>query len=85
MGKENVLRWLNTIWIYEEVSIDVEEIHRPRRQGAGDHPLPRRPRGRAQSGLAVVPPGLRSGMGWISQAQSFLDRDDALEAAGLRE
>ena len=25
-GKENVRRWLNKIWIYAEVSVDVEEI-----------------------------------------------------------
>src|SRR3954453_603634 len=26
MGKENVRRWLIKLWIYDEVSIDVEEI-----------------------------------------------------------
>ena len=26
VGRENVLRWLNKIWIYAEVSVDVEEI-----------------------------------------------------------
>ena len=26
MGKENVRRWLDKLWIYEEFSIDVEEI-----------------------------------------------------------
>jgi ketosteroid isomerase-like protein len=83
-GKENVRRWLTTIWIYEELSIDVEEI-----VDLGDRAL-------GITRCHAVPPdgpevdwvwchlvSFRDGL--ISQAQSFLDRDQAREAAGLPE
>ena len=84
MGKENVLGWLNTIWIYEEVSIDVEEIIDLDDRALGItrcHAVPAdAPR---VDWLWCHLVSFRDGL--ISQAQSFLDRDDALEAAGLRE
>jgi ketosteroid isomerase-like protein len=81
-GKENVRRWLTELWIYDEVSVDVEEIVDLN--------------GRALAitrfhGISAGAPqvdwawchlfAFRDGL--ISQAQSFLDRADALEAAGL--
>jgi ketosteroid isomerase-like protein len=83
-GKENVRRWLNKLWIYDEVSIDVEEI-----MDLGDRALGIT---RFHAAPADAPRvdwlwchlvSVRDGL--ISQAQSFLDRESALEAAGLRE
>jgi ketosteroid isomerase-like protein len=83
-GMENVRGWLNQLWIYEEFSIDVEEI------------IDLDDRALGITRCQAVPPdapkvdwlwchlvSFRDGL--ISQAQSFLDRDSALEAAGLSE
>jgi ketosteroid isomerase-like protein len=83
-GKANVRSWLRKLWIYEEVSVDVEEII-----DLGDQAV-----GITQChGVTVDAPPVdwswchlmtfRDGL--ISQAQSFLDRTAALEAAGLSE
>ena len=77
-------RWLNQLWIYEEVSIDVEEI------------IDLDDRALGITRCHAVPPdapkvdwqwchlvSFRDGL--ISQAQSFLDRQSALEAVGLRD
>ena len=84
MGKENVRRWLNKIWIYEEVSIDVEEIIDLDDRALGItrcHAVP--PDAPKVDWLWCHLVSFRDGL--ISQAQSFLDRDEALGAAGLRE
>jgi ketosteroid isomerase-like protein len=84
MGKENVRRWLNTIWIYEEFSIDVEKIIDLDDRALGItrcHAVP--PDAPEVDWLWCHLVSFRDGL--ISQAQSFLDRDEALEAAGLRE
>jgi SnoaL-like domain len=60
-GKENVRRWLIKLWIYDEVSIDVEEIMDLGDRALGNYPLARCPPGRPPGGLAVVPPGLSQG------------------------
>ncbi len=84
VGKENVRRWLRQLCIYDEVSIDVEEII----------DLDGRALGITQFHGASVgaPPvdwtwchlvAFRDGL--ISEAQSFLDRAEALKAAGLSE
>lgn len=83
-GKDNVRRWLNELWIYEEVSIDVEEI------------IDLDDRALGITRCRAVPPdapkvdwlwchlvSFRDGL--ISQAQSFLDRHSALEGAGQGE
>jgi uncharacterized protein len=83
-GKENVRRWLIKLWIYDEVSIDVEEIIDLDDRALGIT--------RFHGVSADAPPvdwpwchlvAFRDGL--ISQAQSFLDRAAALEAAGLSE
>jgi ketosteroid isomerase-like protein len=83
-GKENVQRWLRTVWIYDEVSIDVEEII-----DLGDWALAIT---RFHGVFAGAPPvdwtwchhfAFRDGR--ITQVQAFLDRAEALEAAGLSE
>ncbi len=83
-GKENVRRWLGKLWIYDEVSIDVEKIIDLDGRALGIT--------RFQGISADAPPvdwpwchlfAFRDGL--ISQAQSFLDRAEALEAAGLSE
>jgi uncharacterized protein len=83
-GKENVRRWLTKLWIYDEVSIDVEEII----------DLDDRALGIAQfHGVSADAPPVdwlwchlvAFSEGLISRAESFLDRAEALEAAGLRE
>jgi ketosteroid isomerase-like protein len=83
-GKENVRRWLTTLWIYDEVSIDVEDIIDLDGRALGVT--------RFHGASAGAPPvdwpwchlvTFRDGL--ISQAQSFLDRAEALEAAGLAE
>jgi ketosteroid isomerase-like protein len=83
-GKENVRRWLTELWIYDEVSIDVEEIIDLDDGALGIT--------RFHGVSADAPPvdwswchlvAFRDGL--ISQAQSFLDRAEALEAAGLSE
>lgn len=84
IGKQNVHRWLSKIWIYEELSIDVDEII-----DLGDRALgithchgtpPDAPR---VDWLWCHLVSFRGGL--ICQAQAFLDRDQALEAAGVQE
>lgn len=83
-GQEDARRWLAKLWIYDEVSIEIEEIVDLDDGALGIT------RFHGVSGDA--PPvdwlwchlfAFRDGL--ISQAQSFLDRDEALEAAGLSE
>jgi ketosteroid isomerase-like protein len=83
-GKENVQRWLRQLWIYDQISIDVEEIIE----------LDDRALAVAQfHGISAGAPPVDWQWchlfafkdGRISQAQSFLDRAQALEAAGLSE
>jgi ketosteroid isomerase-like protein len=83
-GKEAVRRWLTELWIYDEVSIDVEQIIDLDDRALGIT--------RWHGVTAAAPPvdwpwchlfAFRDGL--ISQAQSFLDRAEALEAAGLSE
>jgi ketosteroid isomerase-like protein len=84
IGKENVRRWLRKIWIYDEVSVDVEKIIDLDHSALGI--------ARFHGVSSDAPPvdwpwchlfAFREGL--ISRAQSFLDRSEALEAAGLRE
>jgi ketosteroid isomerase-like protein len=84
MGKENVRRWLNTIWIYEEISIDVEEIIDLDDKALGItrwHAVPRDAPKVDWLWCHLV--SFRGGL--VRQAQSFLDKESALEAAGLAE
>jgi ketosteroid isomerase-like protein len=82
MGKENVRRWLANLWIYDEVSIDIEQIIDLDDRALGITRF---------SGLSHDGPRVdwvwchlvRFSDGLINQAQSFLDRERALEAAGL--
>ncbi len=83
-GKENIRSWLREIWIYDEVSVDVEQIIDldERALGIADF------RGVAPGAPAVdwrwhLLFTFRTGK--VSQVQSFFDRADALEAAGLSE
>jgi ketosteroid isomerase-like protein len=84
MGKENVRRWLLKLWIYDEVSIDIEQIIDLDDRALGITRF---------SGLSHEGPRVdwlwchlvSFSDGLISQAQSFLDRESALEAAGLSE
>jgi ketosteroid isomerase-like protein len=83
-GKEEVLRWLRKLWIYEEVSIDVEEIIDLGNRALGIT----RFRGVSSDAPPVDWPWchlftLEDGL--IGQVQSFLDRAEALEAAGVSE
>lgn len=81
-GKENVRGWLTKLWIYDEVSIDVEEIIDLDDRALGITRF---------RGVSADAPrvdwlwchlfAFRDGL--ISRAQSFLDRAEALEAAGL--
>ena len=84
VGKEKVRQWLDEIWVYAEVSVDVEEIIDLDDRALGI--------ARFHGVSADAPPvdwpwchlvAFRDGL--ISQAQSFLDRAEALEAAGLSE
>jgi ketosteroid isomerase-like protein len=84
VGKENVQQWLNKLWIYDEVSIDIEEIIDLEDRALGIT--------RFHGVSADAPPvdwpwchliTCRDGL--ISQAQSFLDRAEAIRAAGLWE
>ena len=81
-GKENVRRWLRTLWIYDEVSIDVDQV------------IDLNDRALAITrfhGVSVdAPPvdwlwchlfAFRGRL--ISQVQSCLDQAEAFEAAGL--
>ena len=82
-GKENVRRWLITLWIYDDVSIDVEEIMDLGERALGIthcHAVPRdAPR---VDWLWCHLVSVRDGR--ISHLQSFLDKESALEAAGLQ-
>lgn len=82
-GKRDVRSWLEQLWVYDEFSIDVEEII-----DLGDN----RALGitRCRTVAEHGPPtdwiwchlvSFRDGM--ISRAESFLDRESALQAAGL--
>jgi ketosteroid isomerase-like protein len=81
-GKLNVQRWLRQLWIYDEISIDVEEIvHIEGRVLAIT---------RFHAITASGPPvdwawhhifSFRDGR--VSQVESLLDRTEALEAAGI--
>jgi ketosteroid isomerase-like protein len=83
-GKEDVQRWLRQLWIYDEISIDVEEII-----DLTDKALAITWFHGVSAGAPSVDwlwchlLAFRDGL--ISQVQSFLDRAEALEAAGLRE
>jgi ketosteroid isomerase-like protein len=83
-GKANVRRWLTELWIYREVSVEVERII----------DLDDRALGIAEfHGVSADTPlvdwewchlfAFRDGR--ISEVQSFLDRAEALEAAGVSE
>ncbi|HEX2359928.1 MAG TPA: nuclear transport factor 2 family protein [Solirubrobacterales bacterium] len=83
-GKENVRRWLTEIWIYDEVSVEVEEIIDLDDRALGIT----RFHGVSGDSPPVDWPwchlfSFRDGR--ISRAQSFFDRTAALDAAGLRE
>jgi ketosteroid isomerase-like protein len=83
-GKENVHRWLRQLWIYDVVSIAVEEII-----DLDDTALSITQFHGVSAGAPPVdwpwchPFAFRDGR--ISQVQGFLDRAEALEAAGLSE
>jgi ketosteroid isomerase-like protein len=81
-GKEDVQSWLRQLWIYDEVSIDVEEII-----DLDDGALAIT---RFQGVSVDAPPvdwpwchlfAFRDGR--VSRVQSFLDRGEALQAVGL--
>ncbi len=84
IGKEKVRAWLFKLWIYDELSIDVEQILDLDDRALGITHF-----------SAVSHDGPRVDWLWchlvsfnkglISKAQSFLDRESALEAAGLEE
>jgi len=83
-GKESVRRWLITLWIYDEVSIDVEEIIDLGERALGIthwHAVP--PDAPRVDWLWCHLVSVRDGL--ISHLQSFLDKESALEAAGLSE
>jgi ketosteroid isomerase-like protein len=83
-GKENVHRWLRQLWIYDEVSVAVDEII-----DLEDTALSiTRFHGVSPGAPPVEWPwchlfAFRDGR--ISRVQSFLDRAEALEAVGLSE
>src|SRR5262245_19995833 len=84
VGKENVRRWLTMIWIYDEVSVDVEKIIDLDDRALGIT----RFHGVAADGPRVDWPwhhlfAFREGL--INQVETFLDRAEALQAAGLSE
>ena len=81
-GKDNVRRWLTELWIYDDASIEVEEIVDLADGALGIT--------RFHGSSADAPPvdfpwchliAFRDGR--ISQAHSFLDRAEARKAAGL--
>jgi ketosteroid isomerase-like protein len=83
-GKESVRRWLGKLWIYDEVSVEVEEIIDLDHRALGITGF----RGVTADAPPVDWPWchlfeFRGGL--ITQVQSFLDRAEALEAAGLSE
>jgi ketosteroid isomerase-like protein len=81
-GRENVRRWLSKLDFYEEISVEVEEIVDLEDRALGIaqwHGVPRDapPADWLWCHLVSFDGGL------ISEAQSFLDKPSALEAAGL--
>jgi ketosteroid isomerase-like protein len=84
VGKENVRQWLLKLWIYSDVSIEVEEILDLDDRALGitrfHGVAPNRPQ---VDWLWCHLVSFREGC--IDQAQSFLDKGSALEAAGLSE
>jgi uncharacterized protein len=83
-GKENVRRWLMTLWIYDEMSIDVERIMDLDDRALGitrfhavSHDVPQ------VDWLWCHLFSFRDGL--ICRTQSFLDKESALEAVGLSE
>jgi ketosteroid isomerase-like protein len=83
VGKQNVRRWLSQIWIYEELSIDVEEIIDLDDRALGITRCHATPTGAPKVDWLWCHLVSFSG-GLISQAQSFLDLDEAFQAAGLQ-
>jgi ketosteroid isomerase-like protein len=84
IGKENVRLWLTKLWIYDEISVDVEKI-----VDLGDRALAIT---RFQGVTAEAPLVewqwchlFAFSEGLIIQVHSFLDRAEALAAAGLSE
>jgi ketosteroid isomerase-like protein len=82
-GKADVRRWLNQLWIYDDFRIDVEEII----DLGGDRAVGFT---RCHATPADGPPAdwvwchlVSFRDGWITEVQSFLDRESAQEAAGL--
>ena len=83
-GEENVRRWLDKLSIYEEISIDVEEIIDLDDRALGItrwHAVA--PDAPEVDWLWCHLVSFRDGL--ISEAQSFLDKHSALGAAGLSE
>jgi ketosteroid isomerase-like protein len=83
IGKQNVRRWLREVWIYEELSIDIEEIIDLDDRALGItrwHATPRNAPTVDWLWCHLV--SFRGGL--VSQARSFFDRDEALDAAGLQ-
>ena len=83
-GQENVRRWLSKLSIYEEISVEVEEIIDLDDRALGItrwHAVPRDAPEVDWLWCHLV--SFKGGL--ISEAQSFLDRHSALEAAGLSE
>jgi len=82
-GKENVRQWFAKLWIYEEISVEVEEIIDLGERVLGItrcHAAP--PDAPEVDWLWCHLVTFRDGL--ISRAQSFLDKHSALRAAGLR-
>ena len=83
-GKGDVQRWLTTLWIYDEVSVDVEDIIDLDGRALGITRFRAAPLdGPPVEWLWCHLVSFRGGL--ISEAQSFLDKDCALKAAGLRD
>ncbi len=83
-GQEDVRRWLNKLWIYEEMSVEVEEIIDLDERAlaiARWHAVPREAPEADWLWCHLV--SFKGGL--ISETQSFLDKDSALKAAGLQE
>jgi hypothetical protein len=84
-GKENVRRWLTELWIYDEVSIDVEEIIDLDDRALGITPVPRSACGCPSGRLGVVPP--HDVQRWTDQSDAKLSRPNrrarSCRAAGV--
>lgn len=83
-GKENVRRWMTELLIYDEVSIEVEQIVDLDDRALGITHVYGLPQGgpRVDSVWCHL---VSFSDGLISEAQSFLDRAEALQAVGLSE